>query len=286
MYGPRDNGQIDEEHRSEDRIRAHYLLEKELSVRLRNGSPSERRSLYNSVYEELFTRIPDHPQWTERKSDSKRSSVLAQVRTLRPYLSSKTSFLEIGAGDCALALEVSSIVREALAVDVSDALVPSELPANCRFMRTDGVHLNIPASSVDLAYSYQVMEHLHPGDAAAQLRELWRVLSPNGVYFCITPNRLSGPHDISRYFGSTRAEGLHLREYSFGDLSSLFKAVGFRSIKAERVLHSCRLKISPLPLVLLEKIAELAPLALTTRIRQSFLFSRLIDFAVVGVKPS
>ena len=34
------------------------------------------------------------------------------------------------------------------------------------------------------------------------LANLYRALKPGAVYVCITPNRLSGPHDISLYFDS------------------------------------------------------------------------------------
>ena len=33
-----------------------------------------------------------------------------------------------------------------------------------------------------------------------QLKNIYSALFPDGVYICLTPNRLSGRHDISRYF--------------------------------------------------------------------------------------
>jgi hypothetical protein len=64
-----------------------------------------------------------------------------------------------------------------------------------------------------VAYSYQLMEHLHPGDALEQLVNIYQALKRDSVYCCVTPNRISGPHDISVYF-DTVAQGLHLKEYS------------------------------------------------------------------------
>ena len=73
------------------------------------------------------------------------------------------------------------------------------------------------------------MEHLHPDDAQAQLKNVIKALRPGGVYICITPNRVSGPHDVSRGFDDV-ATGLHLREYSAREISDLFAAVGFRKV--------------------------------------------------------
>jgi SAM-dependent methyltransferase len=74
------------------------------------------------------------------------------------------------------------------------------------------------------------MEHLHPEDAFDQLREIHRVLAPGGVYVCVTPNRVSGPHDISRHFDDI-ATGLHLREYSTRELTTLFRRAGFSRLR-------------------------------------------------------
>ena len=59
-----------------------------------------------------------------------------------------------------------------------------------------------------------------------QLQNIYTALAPGGVYICITPNRLNGPHDISRYF-DTEASGFHLKEYTVSELNDLFKKVGF-----------------------------------------------------------
>jgi hypothetical protein len=82
---------------------------------------------------------------------------------------------------------------------------------------------------VALIYSHQLMEHLHPADAADQLGHIVERLAPGGAYVCVTPNRLSGPHDISRHFDET-ARGFHLREYSASELLDLFQGAGFARV--------------------------------------------------------
>jgi SAM-dependent methyltransferase len=136
-------------------------------------------------------------------------------------------YLEIGAGDCHLTCSVAAEVQFVYAVDVSDEIASAkERPSNFALILSDGIHIDVPAGSVDVAYSHQLMEHLHPEDAAAQLRQIYAALRPGGVYICTTPHRFSGPHDISKYFTS-QAAGFHLKEYCYGELRELFRACGF-----------------------------------------------------------
>src|SRR5262249_50908780 len=76
----------------------------------------------------------------------------------------------------------------------------------------------------------QLMEHLHPGDAEAQLRELRRVIARGGRYRCTTPNRFAGPNDISNFY-DYEATGFHLCEYSYSSLRKLMLSAGFRSVE-------------------------------------------------------
>ena len=88
-----------------------------------------------------------------------------------------------------------------------------------------------PTNSVTLAYSFQVMEHIHPDDALEQLRNLFAVIAPGGSYVCVTPNRLNGPHDVSKFYDPV-ARGFHLKEYTIAELEQLFRGVGFRAVQA------------------------------------------------------
>ena len=122
-------------------------------------------------------------------------------------------------------------VRQVYAVDVSDTITDGvRPPANFHLALSDGCSIPVPQGSVDIAYSNQLMEHLHPEDAEEQLRNIHQALAPGGQYLCITPNRLSGPHDISWLF-DREATGFHLREYTVRDLRELFFQVGFSSVK-------------------------------------------------------
>lgn len=88
----------------------------------------------------------------------------------------------------------------------------------------------VPDGSIDFAILHQLMEHLHPDDALEQLNNILKALRKGGKYLCITPNRISGPHDVSVHFDS-EAAGLHLKEYKYSELVRIFKDAGFTSVK-------------------------------------------------------
>ena len=211
--------------RDVERLVAHYLLERELSDRLRHAPREVRPQMYTAVYSELFASLSDHPQ--HESSSQTRDRTSEQLRRIAAKLRRDAIFLEIGCGDAALGVAASPFVRTAYGLDVTDALIDSaNVPQNFKFLATSGVDIPLAAEEVDFAYSNQLMEHLHPNDATDQLAEVYRVLKPGGAYMCITPSRITGPHDISCYF-DYEASCLHLKEYDYGVLRAMFRQVGF-----------------------------------------------------------
>lgn len=218
--------------RSPEEIRQHYEIEKELADRLHGANRDERLELYGKVYDELFRRVPRHPQLTRKLDQSARSAAVAErMSLLRRFLHSSSVFLEIGAGDCALSRHVAGSVSKCIALDVSREIPDKAGDSRMEVVLSDGRSIPVPEGSVTVAYSYQVMEHIHPDDAIEQLRNVYRALARGGIYLCVTPNRLNGPHDVSRYFDQV-ARGLHLKEYTLSELDRLFREIGFRRTKA------------------------------------------------------
>jgi SAM-dependent methyltransferase len=206
--------------RSSERVRAHYVLERALARRLRNAPSAVRSQVYCEVYEELFRSLPDHPQHAVTKAVRERR-IKQLLILLAPLLGPHKTLLEIGCGDAELSSAAAPKVERSYALDVTDALFRGKtLPGNVEFVLTSGTEIALPDESIDVAVSDQLMEHLHPDDAAAQLLEVYRVLKRGGVYVCITPNRLTGPHDISMRF-DYEATGLHLQEYDSLSLAGL-----------------------------------------------------------------
>lgn len=214
--------------RSLERIRAHYDVEKELASRLMRASREERLAINISVHEELYQRITDHPLLTKKRSPELRvKQVEREIRCISRWLNHGTVFLELGCGDCAVSFAAAMVAKKVYGLDINAKLAESvSKPSNFEFVLSDGV--SVPVSGVTLAYSNQLMEHIHPDDALEQLQNIYKALAPGGRYYCVTPNRLTGPHDISRRFDNV-ATGFHLHEYTIRELHAIFKNV-FRRV--------------------------------------------------------
>jgi SAM-dependent methyltransferase len=271
--------------RSAQAIRNHYLIEKALAARLRAATKEERRELYTEVYDELFRRVPDHPQlWLKFDAKARQDNLDQRLTIIKKHLPAGATYLEIGPGDCSLAIEVARLARKVYAVDVSREITKeTELPNNLELIISDGSSIPVPNDSVDLAYSDQLMEHLHPEDAIDQLRNIYKSLAAGGRYICITPNRLSGPHDVSQYFDDV-ATGFHLKEYTMTELSEMFRDVGFRKLQVLVGARGFHIKTPTLVIKLLESILAWVPHRLGRTFARGLPLRLILGVKLVGIK--
>lgn len=271
--------------RTREQLRQHYEVERELSDRLRQATPAQRRLLYGTVYKELRARVPLHPMHTRQTSPEERAqAVRDELLILSPFLRPSTVFLEVGPGDYALATAVAARVVRVLAVDVSDEILCARaLPENVRPVLSDGSSILVEPGSVDVAYSNQMMEHVHPDDALEQLRQLYAALKRGGVYICITPHRLTGPHDISGAF-DVEASGLHLKEYTAGELAALFRAVGFTRVRCLFGGRGRFVQLPAWPALICETLLGRLPAGRRKAVACTAPFRWLLNLRLVGFK--
>lgn len=268
--------------RTFEQIKQHYAIEKELADRLRNATQEQRSELYHRVYNELYRRVPLHPQLTRKSLQSNNSK--NTISLIRPFLHEKTVFLEIGPGDCAVSLSVARFVQQVYAIDVSDEINKDVTPPrNFSLILSDGRSIPVESNTVDVAFSNQLMEHLHPDDAVEQLQNIYDALASGGVYICITPNRLSGPHDVSKYFDRV-ATGLHLKEYSVSELRSLFLNAGFSRLEYYIRIKARHFKVAIGAPVLCEAMLALVPAAHRKVLSSSLPFRVFLEGFLVGIK--
>jgi SAM-dependent methyltransferase len=257
--------------RSPERLRRHYEVEKALADRLRRTSSREERAkLYETMYDELFAAVPDHPRLSAVR-DPRRVVRLnrGRLQLVRRYLRPDTRVLDIGAGDCAFSFELARRARSVTAVEISEgSAVVAGAPGNFAFLIYDGFRLPLVPASIDLAFSDQLIEHLHPDDTEWHFRMIAEVLAPRGHYVFRTPHRFTGPHDISRYFTRGEPEGFHMKEWTFGELSALLRRCGYRSLTA---FWSARGRAVRVPFRLVVAVeAVLRPLPSSLRRRLAF----------------
>lgn len=205
-----------------------YNLERSLADQLRHANRAERLRLYPKLYDELYREVPSlktNPKTIDQ------THIKATLRLLKPFLGQDKTFLEIGAGNLAVSRALSPFMNKVVALDVSKefATALGPLPNNVELVLSNGIDIPIPEQSVDIAYSSQLMEHLHPDDALEQLKNIYLSLKIDGLYVCNTPHRFNGPHDISQYFDEV-ATGFHLKEYTNRELAAMFRRAGFHKI--------------------------------------------------------
>jgi SAM-dependent methyltransferase len=267
------------EQKSEER-RARYELEKALANRLRESSPEERKGLYIAVYDEFFQRVSSlsHPQTSSRKEKRVEAS---QWRFLHRFLTRNTVFLEIGAGDCLTSLAAARIAKKVYALEVSKEITQRiDGPDNFELHLFDGLVIPHFPEKANVIYSNQVMEHLHPEDALEQLSAIYHALDEKGIYICVTPNRLTGPHDISRHFDPVPT-GFHLKEYTNTDLAALFSKAGFSRVQAYAGAEGFYVRF---PLLLLQKIESFLERLPQKPRRGLARFFLLYNVRLVGIK--
>ncbi|MGE5340362.1 MAG: class I SAM-dependent methyltransferase [Candidatus Omnitrophota bacterium] len=268
-----------------EQVRNHYEIEKELANKLRCASKEERRYLYSSLYDELYLRVPLHPQLTKKSSSLKTTQVVnSQMKFLRRFFNKKNiTFLEIGPGDCSLSIEAAKFAKQVYAVDVSNEIVKGLVcPSNFHLVLSDGTSVPVP-QSVDVVYSNQLMEHLHPDDALEQLKNVYNALIPGGIYICITPNRLDGPHDISKHFDEV-ATGFHLKEYTISELSSLFRKIGFSKVKSYVGTQGIYINLPNFLFAWYETVLDKLPYRLRKAIVRILPFRLMLGIRLVGIK--
>jgi ubiquinone/menaquinone biosynthesis C-methylase UbiE len=192
-----------------------------------------------------------------------------------------TTILELGSGDGAFCRTASRTFKRVIGSDFSSSINDlDDTPSNVETFVIDGMPFPLDDGSVDVAYSDQLIQKLHPDDAVAHLAEIRRVVARSGRYICVTPNKASGPHDISVFYDET-ARGVHLREYRAAELAEMLHQVGFERV---RFYLGGRGRYGPIPLRVmsaLETIVAHIPRAIRSRLTESKLVLNM--YPVLGI---
>jgi SAM-dependent methyltransferase len=266
-------------------LREHYLVERELADRLRNAPRSERGALYSELYDELFRRVPHHPMLHAGDLPQRQNDIARPLGFVSRFLTCESVFMEVGAGDCVLATRAASLAKQVYAIDVSEEITRGVAPPrNFKLILSDGCSIPVPEGGIDVAFSNQLMEHLHPEDAGEQLRNIYRGLAPGGTYVCITPNRMYGPHDVSKYFDEI-ASGFHLREYTARDIRKLFAGAGFAEVRFYASARGRFLRCPYWAIAALEASLGVLPYALRKRLADTKPMRAVLGLWVAAIKP-
>lgn len=259
-----------------------FLLEKELANKLKNTTVEERRTAYKTLYGELFEKFPNI---SYDPNSNNLHKLTWQLKFLKPLLNKKSVFMEVGAGNCLLSIEVAKQVKQVIAYEVADAIPHiKNKPDNLLLKIFDGIDIREDAHSIDVIYSNQVFEHLHPHDALHHVKQYFNMLNNGGRLVLITPHALTGPHDVSRNY-STKPEGFHMKEYMYKELKKILLDAGF--IKTKLFIGHKRIgyfSVNVLLLLVLEKLYSFVPLFIRYKLKNNFVMLNLFRIKMIAVK--
>ncbi len=209
-----------------DRRKAQYELEKILRLRILNSAPEDRSAVTSLAYQELFEKFPDHSVFSETEAGRRRRGEQGAAM-IRPLANKGQRILEVGCGRGDVLLELAKTGHDCFGIEPSRHMIKfcERLPG-VTLLHGTADHLDFPDESFEIVFSQQVIEHLHPDDVPNHFAEVLRVLKPGGLLAIETPNRRTGPQDISSGFAKV-AEGLHLKEWSVRELIEQYRKTGF-----------------------------------------------------------
>lgn len=215
-----------------------FLFEKALRERILASAREERPNVITAGYDELFSSFPDHTVFAGSQEGRARIGRLS-AGMIAPLLPVKARVLEVGCGRGDTIHALSAMGFSCWGIEISETMVnmANEL-GGATVVQGTADRLNFQDGFFDCVFSQEMIEHLHPDDSKIHIQDAFRVLRSNGIFSIETPNRTTGPQDVSRGVGS-EAQGLHLKEYSVAELIQLLHENGFikiRSLLAPQVL--------------------------------------------------
>lgn len=270
-------------------------LEFYYAKRLRECNPQERKILYSEAYSAVsklgIKRFSsDDPECRTAGS----SKIIAQ--SLSHLVKRNDRVLEIGCGRGYTSLKLAPKVKSMVGIDVSDSVIAesNELITKygiknleVRLVSAFELKENFIKNEFDACISIDTIEHLHPDDAKEHLRQIFYVLKPGGRYIIQMPNRLNGPHDITKQIfpGEHHALGFHLNESTYQEMIKIMRSIGFNRFKVFIPIKFLKLDLNPMitPYHIsftYEKLYNIFP----NFFRQHF-FDKLISIRIIAFKP-
>ncbi len=97
-----------------------------------------------------------------------------------------------------------------------------------------------------LVYWNDVFEHVPPDEILDYLGAIHRLLAPGGCLLTFTPNWHFRPSDVTRAVCKPRTEaaGLHLKEYTLGQVRSLLGEAGFTRVRVPLLVTKKRIVLA------------------------------------------
>jgi 2-polyprenyl-3-methyl-5-hydroxy-6-metoxy-1,4-benzoquinol methylase len=281
----------------------HYEVEKlyALQIRQTQKGSDERRQVFQRAYSDVIGNIIENydPGGGETNYTD---TVVGIVKSLLSTSTCKRTakIFDLGCGSGHLLAALAKDGYDVYGIDVSEASIAQAKQDLKPFGKSEHVQhgdvldYNAP-TKFDIIVMDNVIEHLVPDETPDILAKCYEMLGQEGYLIVLTPHSFSGPHDISKYFVpfGSKAEGFHLKEFSFTDMDGSLKHAGFEEVLGfpfhPRLLG--KYHITPKPSewaarksMMLEKVAQRGPFPSLLRLgRTSARMITALAFPAVAV---
>jgi ubiquinone/menaquinone biosynthesis C-methylase UbiE len=144
------------------------------------------------------------------------------VRFLDPFLKGKQTVLDVGAGYCDFINNVTAEKR--VAIDMSPDFFQYASDGIQTFQTRADQLSGFQDSSVDAAFSSNLLEHLSDAELESTMKEIKRVLKKGGLFILMQPNY---HYSYRNYFD----DATHKKVFSDSSLESFLVSYGFNIVK-------------------------------------------------------
>ena len=173
-------------------------------------------------------------------------SVDAILKKISSEYKQNKKFCDLGCGSGYRTMLFNEYNRDVTGIDIRDYRFPENKKFS--FIHGDIFKSNLPANTYDMVFSYDVIEHLEKPELL--LKEIHRILKPEGICVLATPNRyrivnavllLLGkrkyPYCINEKYVNEYPEYWHITEFSYAQLKKLLNDNGFAISKHYKIFY-------------------------------------------------
>ncbi len=224
----------------------------------------------------------NHTQMSIQKNtetDSERIALYEFIlKTLKAGAYKDIADIASGTGEGAAALAVAQPESKVVGIDLDKELVERSQQAfpmqNLSFVVADARRTPLSDQSVDAIVSAHTIEHIERGQQQGFVKELYRILKPEGIAIIATPDR-----QVWEWQGIAGMHEGHVGEITKKELTEVIRSAGFSGIRiyGQRVAHASK---NPL----LRSLLNIIKKADVFKIRR--LFKKTVDFIDEKTQPA
>ncbi|MFB3895732.1 MAG: class I SAM-dependent methyltransferase [bacterium] len=211
-----------------DSIKEQYEIERKFATKIKLAQKNSelRRNLLRQAYTEVSKIELTYP--SHLTIDCGLGAYLVPVIMALPLSGKKVLEVGCGTGSLCVALAKKGFVTTGLdlspvRIEKAKERAKQSNQNTGNFMVCNFMEAPLPDTDFDVIINDNVLEHIPMDEASDFILNCKAKLKSGGWLISITPNRLVGPYDVSGYFlpRGTAAQGLHLKEYTFAELTTL-----------------------------------------------------------------